>query len=465
MITFLTGKPGDGKSMYGTLLILNCLVEGEAFVVTNIPLKAPDVCAYVAKIRRQKNDDRSFSFDDSVRVLKDEEVYEFYRRRSGGLVLNASPDFECEPRDRMDRPAFVAAMKVEFMRIKQNPDWMLPVWYFIDEAHNYFSAREWASAGRGMLYYSSQHRHLHDQIFFITQVVDNVEKQLRGLASELHRIRNHMRRSMGPFKLRPCFKVHKFYGVPSDQAPGSPYDVNTLYLDPSGVAGCYHTVGALGVQSKPEKVTNAGRLPWWSIWLVGCAGVAVIALGFIVVPAMAGKTASKLLTSSVDSALVGKVPGLNQIAAANSPNLNNDTLRSQNFTNSPSGPSPRFAQGESSPVSLIRVTGWVIFGSKINILLTDGRTLTEESGLAKVERNRVIMDDGTIYWRGSVAPTASISALPAVGSRSGLLGEKASPEGAPTTPTVSSSQASESGSWITGSDGVTRLRNVETLRR
>jgi len=93
MITFITGMPGDGKSLYATLRILQELTEGYAYVVTNVPLNPSWVSSYVSEARNRRGDDRPFNFDDACRVLADDEVFEFYRRRSGGLVLEPSPDF------------------------------------------------------------------------------------------------------------------------------------------------------------------------------------------------------------------------------------------------------------------------------------------------------------------------------------------------------------------------------------
>lgn len=404
MITFVTGKPGDGKSLYATAEILRVLVEGEHYVVTNIPLVPAAVAAFVTKARERAKDDRPFNFDDGCRVLSDAETYEFYRRRSGGLVLSASPDFDCDPKERLDRPEFVAKMKQEFLKIKAGIEQgqARPVWYFIDEAHNFFSAREWASAGRGMLYYTSQHRHLHDQIWFVTQVTENVEKQLRGLASELHRVRNNLRRSIGPFRLRPCFKVAKFYGVPNENAvQAKPFTVETMFLDPAGVAGCYRTVGALGVQSKPEKITNKAPLPWWTLWVAGGGVVALIAAAFLGLPTLGAAFAKKAIIGGGE-AVVGIAPA--PLASTIQPSAPAPVV-------SPSArPAPAPAP---APAESLYVRGYVATsGGRVNVVLSDGRVLTEDSGdLARIGRAHVDLADGRRLYvraaRANIAPDAA----------------------------------------------------------
>jgi hypothetical protein len=91
--------------------------------------------------------------------------------------------------------------------------------------------------------------------------------------------RNNLRRNVGPFKLRGVFKVRHFYGVPSGPSL-APFSVEEMALDAAGLASCYQTVGAFGVHSKPEKLVNKGRFPWWTLWVLAVGGI--LALGFLV---------------------------------------------------------------------------------------------------------------------------------------------------------------------------------------
>jgi len=318
MISFITGKPGDGKSLYATRQILEDLIKTEVFVVTNIPLVLGRVQEYVSA--KRPADAPPFLIDERVKVLPDAEIYEFYRHRSGGLVLNWSPDKEAgdDGTKRLARPEFVAKMKTEFTRIKASPDYQRPVHFYIDEAHNFFSSREWATNGRGLLYYASQHRHLWDNIFLITQVMENVEKQLRSLVSETHQVRNQLRRRIGPVRMRPVFKVNSYYGVPAGNI--KPFDVRTFELDPARVAACYQTVGALGVHSTPENQKNKAPLPWWLLPVGGVLGVLVIGGLIVALPYLGGKAGTAVVGGALGGAAKAggpvSIPGVSIPAGA-----------------------------------------------------------------------------------------------------------------------------------------------------
>jgi len=94
MISFITGKPGDGKTLFAVRQLLEDLIRSEVYIVTNIPLAMSRVNEYVTKRRTDRQP--QFNLDDRIKVIPDAEVYEFYRHRSGGLVLPWSPDKEAE---------------------------------------------------------------------------------------------------------------------------------------------------------------------------------------------------------------------------------------------------------------------------------------------------------------------------------------------------------------------------------
>jgi hypothetical protein len=204
MMSLLTGMPGDGKSLLAVELLIKDLIGRLAYVVTNLPLKWPELRAYVME-RRKEVADEFTDLDDDLHVIPDSEVAEFYRFRSGGLVLPHSPDWEVgvDGTKRLERPVFAQKMKEAFQLIAEKEEYKRPVHYYIDECHEFFSSRDWATNGRGTLYYATKHRHLRDDVYLITQHVDQLEKQLRNLVSETHRTRNNIRRNVGLFSIRP----------------------------------------------------------------------------------------------------------------------------------------------------------------------------------------------------------------------------------------------------------------------
>ncbi|MFA5264423.1 MAG: zonular occludens toxin domain-containing protein [Opitutaceae bacterium] len=402
MITCITGKPGDGKTLFAVRELLETLVNSEKFVVTNIPLRLGSVREYVSKRRPD-----AFDLDGRLKVIPDEEVYEFFRHRSGDLVLPWSPDKDAgeNASKRIARPEFIERMKTIFGAIKGDPAHQKPCAYFIDEAHNFFSAREWATNGRGLLYYASQHRHLHDEIFLITQVMENVEKQLRGLVSETHSVRNQLRRRIGPVKMRPVFRVKSFYGVPSGMS-SKPFAESTFELDLKGVAGCYNTVGALGIHSKPEEKQNKGLLPWWTLPIGGAVAVVGIVAAFIALPTL-GAVAAKKAIADVGPVIVSETKKSGQEAqamASPQPVAQIAAKAPQSAANQP------LAKRTDNPVfetQGIVARGYVMAKGRVNVILSDGTVLTEnESELQGVGRNWIMVKGRKI----PILPCATVTA-------------------------------------------------------
>jgi len=389
VISFITGKPGDGKSLFAARQIIEDLVKTDVFVVTNVPLNVATLSAYVSARRD------GFVLDERVKCVPDAEVYEFHRHRSGGLVLPWSPDKDAgeDGTKRLSRPDLVAKLKADFELIRGSKDYQRPVHYYIDEAHNFFSAREWATNGRALLYYASQHRHLHDNVYLITQVMENVEKQLRGLVSETHMVRNQLRRRIGPVKMRPIFRVKSFYGVPQHNV--RPFAETTFDLDLTGVASCYRTVGALGVHSTPEKQNNSAPLPWWTLPLGGVALVATVVAAFLALPYVGAR---------IGRATVGSLQGANPLVLTGGAQRADGGPKPAAVEQAGGSPLPlgegEGARGRSVETrASVTVHGYVVRGSRVNVLLSDGRTLIEgDPTLDRIERNRVVFRDGSVAY-------------------------------------------------------------------
>lgn len=289
MIQGIVGGTGDGKSLLATRYLTESLIYTDAFVVTNIPLVLGPLYEYVSK--RRSHDAPAFDLDGDLKVLKDEDVFEFYRFRSGGLVLPASPDMEDgdEGTRRLAKPEFIARMKDNFARMLDSPAYQRPVHYFIDEAHNFFGSRDWKGNGRALLYYVSQHRHLHDEVYLITQVIDDVEKQFRDRILQTHQSRNQLRMRVGMFRAKQCFRVSVFNRLPGgNKRPMYSVEYNAKNLDADSVARCYRTVGALGIHSTPEAKPNKAIFSYRMLWAAGITGVLVAVAGLVSLPYLGG---------------------------------------------------------------------------------------------------------------------------------------------------------------------------------
>lgn len=388
MITFVTGKPGDGKSMYGMKLIADALLKSERIIITNIAVKIPELRAYLVT--------KGFEGDlnERIVILKHEEVFEFYRFRSGGYVLPPSPDWVCAKEDggrKLKRPEFIDAMQAQLNEMKKDPAACLPCEYHIDEAHDYFSAREWADTGRGVLWYGSKHRHLHDECIFYTQVMANVEKQLRGLASETIRVRNQMRMSWGPFRKAPIFRVYHYYGAPEKTESATPYNTSVMQLDAKGLASTYNSAGALSVHTTPEKIKNKAPLPYWALPLAG--GVAVLLLVVVIAfaPMMAGKWAGKKIMGSTVTSMKEAAGIKDDVAPVSMPGA----LPDRNFERKASNAK----ESTSNEPLHASVRGVHTRGAYLYVSIDDGRWLR---AVGRQGETFIVLEDGTEVLRSHV---------------------------------------------------------------
>jgi hypothetical protein len=305
MITFVTGKPGDGKTLYGMKLICESLLRTDRVIATNIPIRVPALRAYL--VGRGWRPKPGHDLAERLVHLDHADVFEFYRFRSGGYVLPPSPDWtaarEGEDEDgrrpkKLSRYQFLRHMTAQMREMKLHRRAHRSMEYHIDEAHDYFSAREWTDTGRGILWYASKHRHLHDEIILYTQVMKNVEGQLRGLASFTVRARNQLRMRWGPFRKAPVFRLYHYYGGPEDTDAVQAFDTATMQLDITGLCRTYSTTGALSVHSKPEVVTNKAPLPYWALPVFCGVGVLAVVALMVAMPILAGKVAGSSIKSA-----------------------------------------------------------------------------------------------------------------------------------------------------------------------
>lgn len=452
MITFITGMPGDGKTMFAVAQIIKRLVETERYVVTNIALNRAELHAHVSKLREARYKRQAatedgfevsatptFSLDERLCQITDQEAYEFFRFRSGGHLLPSSPDMSLEDGGRkMPKKEHDVLMRENFRSMRAAGDAACkPCDYFIDEVHEIFPSREWDKGGRGILYYASKHRHLHDEIFLITQQIDQVEKQLRNLASETIVCRNHIRRNVGIWKAEACFKLKFFYGLPGGPN-AKPFMEPKMKLDLAGTAKCYKTTGALGVHDKPEAVQNKGILPYWTMWAAGALAVAVLVAGFVGLP-YAGAMVSKRIVGSASAEAAKIIPGgaaKEGDKSAGSPAVEKVAAVVGEATRAEKAPSAAKARDVTAPVPGVTVRGYVVRGGRVNVMLSDGRVLTEKDReLEAIERNHVVVSGQRIWMARPASSSRAIEAsgnaketeVPAVGIIVPHSGEAAFP--------------------------------------
>lgn len=106
----------------------------------------------------------------------------------------------------------------EIWRHAQTGNDAMTVMMIIDEAHVEHNARDWQKSSREQLMFNTMARKLTIHLVYITQDINNVDKQFRGMANLIWYCRNTENWAWGPFK----FPVRVFFRVPYLCGPGAP---------------------------------------------------------------------------------------------------------------------------------------------------------------------------------------------------------------------------------------------------
>lgn len=343
MIRCFTGLPGAGKSYAATEDGINELRSGFRTVFHNMEMDHGEIAMYLR--------DKGYEPDLSVRIHKipDDHVREFW-------VYATAHAPNPTPTGRL---------------------------FIIDEAHVYFDSRAWAEVGKQMSVYLTQHRHLNDEILFVTQHPEMLDKRIRLLIAETTQFRNLRTERWLQWFRPPSWMVwSQFYGLP--KFGQKPQAVGRKRLD-MAIARCYKTSvghGGLGRSGAPEGDRKTSRLNWK--WLV----VPAAALLYL---ANAGP---ELL---IKWGIGGSIKGLQSVAApapppketVSYPVVNPVTLKVD--PGQPRMPGSGAASAATQePQAPLRVRGFVADRSGMRIVLNDGRVLTEE--------DRPYRKAGRIHW-------------------------------------------------------------------
>lgn len=247
-IHFIGGKPGGGKTLHATHLIIDILRDSERNVVTNVPLDLDRLQEYV------NTWSSPYLVSDRVRILDEDEMPEFYRYRGPDILLSKKLDGE-----------------VDYSSVSNSSG----VAYFLDELHIFFNSRAWKNTGAGALFYLSQHRKLGDVVYCITQAISNVDKQFRSVAQDFSYVENHRTQSFRGFRRGSGFRVKSFL-QPATGSLDVPFEVRDFPLNKQ-IAECYNTSAGVGMPGgSADKGSKAKGFPLWIIWGVLPLGLLLI---------------------------------------------------------------------------------------------------------------------------------------------------------------------------------------------
>lgn len=386
-IEFISGKPGGGKSMFATKLIVDELLKGHRPIVTNMALNLTRLQEYIHQLG---GDAHVLS---RVRILEHDEVFRFYLYRGCNLIL----------------PCPHTGGLIDFVPSQTDEEAAGGVFYVIDECHNYFNTKAPIDETSTMFKWASQHRKLKDICFLVTQSIENVHAKVRRLGQQFNYIRNFRKESFRGFRRGDGFKRFVYLSIPSGNE-SIPVLEEDFKLDVKGLASCYYTAGGVGVS--PIGGADAGyqkkglHMRWVWVFLVLC--ILIIAVTLLTVSSKLGTTAGKLVDIPASGSVV------------------KETVKTDSKVKPESGPqsvshvAPVQIQEErtilKSP-STVFPTGILWRGPVLIVQMSDGSRRWRDTRLSeysddikKASSSGVVLDGEKVFLRSSPHPqTASIA--------------------------------------------------------
>lgn len=346
MIRMICGKIGGGKTYFALREIVEELVYGSRVVVTNVALKLPELNEYL----QCEYPDKTIDLDDRVRIITREQTKFFWLCREHGVDI---PYIGKELEQRGETQNFEGYVK-------------RPVFYVIDEVHVSFDARNWMGNGLSLTFYNSQHRKFNDEIIFITQFLELVDKRVKGFAQEFLYVRNNSVERILYFR-GPSYFTVKTYLEPKTGVTDHPMETHRFQLKPA-LAACYDTSAGVGIsgRNKPEEKKKKG-LPFWAMLLVGAALVYAV--------------------TWIPKVISG---GLGHVFKAATPVLEATKMEAPIQLEGAKAP-PAINLGEQAYFEEeVFVRGYIVRNGRVNVYMSDGTTYTERDPvLEELQRNAV----------------------------------------------------------------------------
>lgn len=298
-ISFVTGKPGGGKGLVCMRSVIDELRNGDRPIITNLAVK---LHPWVRRVKRNgsvkwtpqlglksfllKEYGKDFDCEKRVHLLTDEQAGEFYLYRvENGQLIKAETQKDKDGKVvQFDTgPALANA----------------GVLYIVDEAWKFYGAREWQSTGKGVLFYSAQHRKFGDTLLLCTQNTKQVDTALRQVAEDFWVCTNHSKKTLGMFRQPDMFSIKIYDQVPTTGTL-EPMSRKVFKLDKKGLGSCYDTAAGVGLAGNggADIGEKAKGLPAWTVILF------LVAVGFVVIGAAKGfgKVTTHMLTPAKPAA-------------------------------------------------------------------------------------------------------------------------------------------------------------------
>jgi len=302
------GLPGDGKSVSGVRCLVDELRKGFRSVVSNLPLEMGELEAYLRA--NAKDDCKCWS---RVVELVQKQVRKFWLIRPDGWRLidigdeqysqNQFPDlgtcYRWVKGDGSEKrpdlatltlPEVLGLVEKGLVETGETP----PAVYILDESQNFWPSRSYQTTPKGFMFYLSQHRHLGDDCYFITQKETQVEKVVRNLVSAYWVFRNLGKRRRFGFRLPAgWFSYARFAEPPGGQ--GAVYEATGMFrLDIEGLAKCYRTASGVGIGGT-HFTADTGERKGGAHWGFGVGIVVAVVVAACAIPMVSTGLISKWL--------------------------------------------------------------------------------------------------------------------------------------------------------------------------
>jgi len=271
VIRFVGGKPGGGKTLFAATKLVEELRTTTRFIVTNGAIEMHpwvDGGGVARKgLKRSMQDKFGDDFDCERRVVlvEDEAVPRFYSIRP---PLDLEHDeVVIQTRGKHEDNRF--RLKVEGAKSQVGG-----VCYIIDEAHEFFASRDWMKTGKELLSWASQQRRAGDDAWLLTQVIENVEKQLRGVSQECYWLVNHRLLRAMMFR-QPDMISYKLYAKTPPGTNESYLAKGRLSVDRDFIYGIYNTAKGVGVSGRQADIGVRAKGLHWT-WLIAFAAALVL---------------------------------------------------------------------------------------------------------------------------------------------------------------------------------------------
>lgn len=398
MMSCYTGLPGAGKSYGANLAIMHALERTDKFVVTNSAVVMGELNDYYQK--RAQTGKPFIDVFARVRLITTEEAREFWRFRGTFTVLadkpiprkrsNATLNEKSDERPHSDtRPN--TAQVVDIIN-----DWYIAlglylpgVLYVIEEAHLLFDARSWQATSETLTFYNSQHRKFRDDAIFVTQFLKMLELRVKGFCEEFHVFKNFAgRRTMQ--LLRMPSRMRELTYTMDPNAPGATPDHEVWRPLDKDRARCYNTMRGVGVggANAPETRDVKGfSVPWWTPLVLLVVGGILFVQG------------SKWLAAKALSFTV-RDPKTLEAKPKPEPGVHKRPSRESESTSTENKPPP-----VTLALPAPKIVGTVVGKGSVRVLLDNG-TVLRPADLARLDEDKAVGRDGTVYWfqRSTQAP-------------------------------------------------------------